>query len=79
MQEMGTAFEIKRPATYNNLVHIQSAISKPQASYKPKIYNRYTYKKETQSKHNTKDSHQTTREEKKIRGKEDRQKQIQNN
>ena len=37
MQDIGNAFEIKRPAT---------AISKPHGNHKPKIYNRYTHKKE---------------------------------
>ena len=39
MQYIGNAFEIQRPETLNNLVHIQNAISKPHGNHKPKIYN----------------------------------------
>ena len=45
-QDIGNAFEIKRSATKNNLVQLKTAISKPDGNHKPKIYNRYTYKKE---------------------------------
>ena len=53
MQDTGNALEIKRPATENNLVYIQTAISKPQGKHKPKSTTD-THKKEKQSKHNTK-------------------------
>ena len=32
-------------------------------NHKPKIYNRYTHEKRNESKYNTKDSHQITKEE----------------
>ena len=64
MQDIENSFEIKRPATENNLVYIYIAISKPHGNCKPKIYNRYAQKKKKQSKHNTKDSYQITREQK---------------
>ena len=58
---------------------MQTAIQKPQGNHKPKIYTIYTHTKK-ESKHNTKDSHQITREQKKKWKKEkDIQKQIQNN
>ena len=50
-------------------VHIQIAISKPHGNHKLKIYNRYTQIKKKELKHDTKVSHQITREEGK-RGKE---------
>ena len=47
---------------------------------KPKIDIRYIHRKKKESKHNTTDSHQVTREENKRRkGKKDLQKRIQNN
>ena len=54
MQDTGNAFEIKRPATLNNLVcmyththtHTHTLVSKPPVNHKPKIYNRYTDTKE---------------------------------
>lgn len=46
MQEMGNMFEIKRSATYNNLVYIQTAISEPHGKCKPENYKRYTHKRE---------------------------------
>ena len=57
-----------------------TAVSKPHGNRSPKSYNRYTHTKEKQEcKHNTKDSHQITREEIK-RGREEKlQKQTQNN
>ena len=72
MQDIGNAFEINRPAIENNLVYIQTAISKPHGNCKLKIYNRYTHtKKKKEYKHNTKVSHRITREENKIgRGEE---------
>ena len=48
----------------HNLVYIQTAISKPHGNCKAKIYNRYTQQKKKESKHNTKDSHQITGEQK---------------
>ena len=39
----------------------------PHGTNKPKIYNRYTQKKRKEFKHNTKDIHQITREERTIR------------
>ena len=42
---------------------MQTAISRPLGNHKPKIYKRFTQKKK-QSKHNTKASDQTTREQK---------------
>ena len=36
------AFEIKRPATENNLLYTQIVLSKSHGNCKPKIYNRYT-------------------------------------
>ena len=47
MQEMGNAFEIKRPATQNSLVHIQTAISKLHGNCKPKNNNRYPKKRKS--------------------------------
>ena len=44
MQDIENAFEIKRPASKNSLVYIQTAILKPCG--KPKVYDRYTHKKE---------------------------------
>ena len=44
MQGVGNAFEIKIPATENNLVYIEVAIAKPHSNCKPKIYNKYTEK-----------------------------------
>ena len=43
MQDTANVFEIKRTATSNNLVYIQTAISKPHGTQKWKIYNRYPY------------------------------------
>ena len=37
-------------------------------NHKPKIYNRYTHKKKKESKHNTEDGHQITKEQKKKIG-----------
>ena len=45
MQGVGNAFEIKIPATENNLVYIEVAIAKPHSNHKPKIYNKYTHRK----------------------------------
>ena len=39
MQDVGNAFEIKIPATENNLVYIEVATANPHSNYKPKIYN----------------------------------------
>ena len=64
MQGVGNAFEIKIPATENNLVYTEVAIAKPHSNCKPKIYNKYTHKK-TQSKHNNIDSHSNHRREQK--------------
>ena len=47
----------------------ETAISKPHGNHKPKIYSSYNTNKQKESKHNTKESHQITRGEKK-RGKE---------
>ena len=58
-------------------IRIYIAIYKPHRNHKPKIYNRYTQRKIKESKHNTEDSHQITREENKRRRKE--QKELQNN
>ena len=44
MQDIGVALAIKRPATENNLVNIQTPISKFQGDCKQKIYIRYTNK-----------------------------------
>ena len=66
MQNTGNAFEIKRPVTKNNLVHIQTAISKLHGNHKPKTYNRYTHKKEKaiQTQHERQTSnHKRTEEE----------------
>ena len=60
---------IKRPTTYNNLVYIQTPISKLQGKCKPKIYNRYT-KIRKSNPNTTQDSHQTTGEENKRKRKE---------
>ena len=43
MQNIGKTFEMKRPATLNNLVYIYTAISKAHGDQKPKI-NRHTNK-----------------------------------
>ena len=40
MQDTRNAFKMKKPATYNNLVYIQAAISKLEGNCKPKIDNR---------------------------------------
>ena len=40
MWDIGNAFEIKRPATLNNLVYTKTAITKPHDKKKPKICNR---------------------------------------
>ena len=56
-------------------IYREVTISKPHGNHKPKIYNRY--QKKRQSKHNTKDSHQITREENK-RGREEKDQQKQN-
>ena len=52
MQNIGKTFEIKRPATLNNLVYIYTAISQHHGDHKPKI-NRHTNKnqKGIQTKH----------------------------
>ena len=68
MKDTGNPFEIKRPATSNNIVYIKTAIAKPHGNHKLKIYNRYA-KKKKEPKHNTKDSLQITREGKKERKK----------
>ena len=60
MQEMGNACEIKRPATYKNLLYVQTDITKPHGNCKLKN-NRYIHKMKKQPKHNTEDSHQITR------------------
>ena len=68
---------LKRSVTYNNHKYIQVAIYKPHGNPKPQIYNRYTHtQKRKRSKHNTKDSHQITWEERKRRNK---QKNYKNN
>ena len=73
IQDSGNAFAIKRPI-FNNLVYIQTPISKPQGNHKPKkIDNTHTNEKK-QFKHNVKDSHQTTREQKKERKKTNKNK-----
>ena len=59
-------------------MYIQSVIQKPQGNCKLKICKRYKHKKKKESKHNTKYSHQITREENK-KGKKTPTKQIQNN
>ena len=46
MQDIGKAFESKKPATLKNLVYIHTAISKPHGNCKRKTYNRYTHKTE---------------------------------
>ena len=47
-------------------------MSKPHGKHKMKSYNRYTQKKpQKESKHNTKDNHQITREDNRRRKKED--------
>ena len=43
MQDTGNALEINRPETQNDLVYIQTAVSKPHGNSEPKIYNRYTH------------------------------------
>ena len=48
------------------------AMSKPHDKHKLKIYNGYTQKKEKQSKHKTKYSHQITRKEDTSRKEEKR-------
>ena len=65
MQDIGYTFEIKRPATSNNLVYIyrllyQNLMVNANQKSTLDIYI-YIYKKK-QSKHNTKDSHHITRE-----------------
>ena len=45
------------------IMHIYRLLYQNHGNRKPKIYNRYTHKRK-QSKHNTKDSHQITREQK---------------
>ena len=53
--------------------HTYITICKPHGNYKPKIYNRYTQTHTRKKfKHNTKDRHQITREEKKRRKKQRR-------
>ena len=44
MQDTANVFEIERPVTSNNLVYIQTAVSKPLGNQKGKIYDRYTYR-----------------------------------
>ena len=46
-------------------------ISKAHGNHKPKIYNIYSHKKEKESKHSIKDSHQIIREENQ-RGREEK-------
>ena len=46
MQNTENAFEIKRPGTQTNSVHIQMVISKSNGSHKLKTYNGHTHKKE---------------------------------
>ena len=46
MQNTENAFEIKRPGTKTNSVHIQMVISKSNGSHKLKTYNGHTHKKE---------------------------------
>ena len=65
----------KRPGAYKNLVHLQTAISKPHGNTKPKKYSKYT-QKEKQSKLNTMYGHQIKTEQNKTK---DLQKQMQNN
>ena len=67
----GTPLGRKETSNLEQPVQLQTAISKPHRSSKPKNYNRYTHKKEKAAQHNTKDDHQTTREENK-RGKEEK-------
>ena len=45
MQAIRNAFEIKRPATENNLLCIYNAIAKPHGNHKLKIYNRWQKRK----------------------------------
>ena len=44
-QNIGNAFEIKRPETYNNLIYVQTAILNPHGNRKVKIYNGYIHKR----------------------------------
>ena len=46
MQKIENAFEMKRPATKNNSVHIYMVISKSNGNHKPKNYNGHTHEKE---------------------------------
>ena len=75
VQNIGKAFEIKRKVTSLSLspyisisisiyIYIYlKTISKPHGKCEPKVYNRYTQKKKKkQSRDNTKDSNQSTRE-----------------
>ena len=49
MQKIENAFEMKRPATKNNSVHIYMVISKSNGNHKPKNYNGHTHQKEKAS------------------------------
>ena len=66
MQDIGNAFEIKRPVTLNNLVYIQTARSKPHGNCKPRIYNIYTHTNEKgiQIQHSSQSSNPKRREQK---------------
>ena len=60
-------------------MYIQTPISKFRATANKKISIETQTNKKNQLKHNTKDSHQTTRGENERREKKKQQKQIQNN
>ena len=77
MQNIGKTFEMKRPATLNNLVYIYTAISKHHGDHKPKI-SRHTNKnqKGIQTQHKIQSSNQKRKKEEEK--KKDLQKQIQN-
>ena len=66
MQNFGNAFEIQRQPTENNLVYIQTALSKPHGNCKPKIFNKYKHKKVKGIKnpHQIQSSNQNRREQK---------------
>ena len=72
MWNIENAFEIKRPATYNNLVYRYRLLCQNfmVTENQKSTTEKHMYKKK-QSKHNTKDNHQIKREEKK-RGREEK-------
>ena len=65
MQNIENAFEIKKPATRNSSAHMKTVISKYNGNHKSKkpIMDTHVKKKE-QSKHNTKDGQQITKDNK---------------